>query len=140
MMKQRSFMRYLFAILIALSFLPLLLSGNDIKGFDDNQLRDSEDYTVIVCDVCEYVETLCAEDVQPFDNNIRITRNETSRRLNQPKCFDYCFKGSSFLIFSASILFVTLILVYKALFSSRSFIIKYIHDQDGDKRDLCMIG
>lgn len=131
-MKQRMVMRRFFSLLVALSFLLILLSCNGIGETDNDPLRDTDTHKVVACDACGFAETLCAEEELPSVQTGMI-RNDTSRRPNLPKCFDGCVKGGSFLLFGAGILFVTLTVAYKALFGSHRSIIKYIHDQDGGK-------
>ncbi len=131
-MKQNTFVRHLFALFIAFSFIPMFLSGNDFREANNDRLGNSDSHKIITCNVCRIVESVNAEELLS-SNTTRITRCDTSRRLTQPKCFDYCFKGSSFLLFAAGILFLTLYHICRKICHSRRFIIKYIHDQDGHK-------
>lgn len=131
-MNHNSFTRRLFALLIAFSFLPLLISGNDSNRTRNNLSSDLGAQNSITCDVYRFAVVICAEELLP-SGTARLTRYDTSRKFIHPRRIYNYSKGNTYLLFAASVLFIILFLVYRRIYGSRRFIIKYIHDQDGHK-------
>lgn len=129
LMKQNTFVRYLFALLISFSLFSLLLSSDDICEANNFRLNNNK---AAAYDIYSYVKALSADKILP-DKNTRITQCDNYGKLSHPRCFDYCFKGSFFILFAAEIFYIVLLFIYCEIRSSSKFIIKYIHDQDGHK-------
>jgi hypothetical protein len=131
-MKHNFTLRHTLALLTALTFIPLFLSGKSINGIklSDKQSRNTQ--KVISCDAYRFTETVFAEELKS-QNPIRIIRCDSSQRLNQPKFLDFCFYFGTLIRSAVGILFITIYLVFRKICHKCRYIIKYIHDQDGFK-------
>ena len=131
-MKQKSFVQRIFALFIAFSCLSLLLSGNGYEKVNNGQLSSSENHRIITCDFYRFTVPVCTEELLSPEGT-RITQSNASGVPKRSGSFDYCFKGSSFILLAEVITFTALYLVCTGICCIRRFIIKYIHDQDGYK-------
>ena len=131
-MKQRAYLQRILVFFIALSFLPLLISGSSTKGSTNDRSNVHSTNRLISGSTYRFAEIICAEELLS-PGNTKITRYDTSRKLTHPRFFEHYFNSSSFLLFASCILCLKLLLVHGSIRASRKFIIKYIHDQDGHK-------
>ena len=120
-------------LLIALSFFWLPFSVNSIRASDNvstNPYIDSfhlPDHAVY-----GLVRTVSSEELLTADIP-RITRYNHSRGINQPKGWLYYLNYRPSFLTAVFIIYVLISHTGNAVFFSRKYIIKYIHDQDGHK-------
>lgn len=131
-MKHNFTLRHTLALLTALTFIPLFLSGKSINGIKLSDKQNRNTQKVVSCDAYRFTETVFAEELKS-QNPIRIIRCDSSQRLNQPKFLDFCFYFGTLIRSAVGILFITIYLVFRKICHKCRYIIKYIHDQDGFK-------
>ena len=131
-MKQKSFVQRIFALFIAFSCLSLLLSGNGYDKAKKGQFGSSDHQRSITSEFYRFTVPVCTEELLSPEGT-RITQSNASGVPKRSGSFDYCFKGSSFILLAAVLIFTALYLVFTGICCIRRFIIKYIHDQDGYK-------
>jgi len=131
-MKQNTFVHRIFALFIAFSCISLLLSGNGYFQANRVQISSSDHQRAITCDFYRFTVPVCTEELLSSEGT-RITQSNASGAPKRSGCLNYCFKGSSFILLTAVIIFSALYLVFTRICCIRRFIIKYIHDQDGYK-------
>ena len=122
-----------FALLIALSVLPLFLTVNNTSGADRSRLGSLYPDTRIVTNhILSLPVAAYTEELLPISQS-RITNVHSVKRFDRPQPFSIYFNGGLVLL-QISLLLLTLALLLRsgANYSQRS-IIKYIHDQDGHK-------
>lgn len=132
-MKQTKHFIRAFALLIALSVLPLFLTSNNIRGADSSRLGSLyHDTRIVTNNILTLPVAAYTEELFPISRS-RITNVHSVRRFDRPQPFSVYFNGGLVLLL-ISLLFRTSALLFRsgANYSQRS-IIKYIHDQDGAK-------
>lgn len=134
-MKQKFNTAYrLTALFIAFSLLPLLLLGSqEFRKSDKNLVRPfSESLTSVEYDIHQHPAAIITEELFR-DHTARISQNHNTKRSGRSYTFQFCLIRNFFLLAAAYILFVLIKLRRENRNSSLSFIIRYIHDQDGYK-------
>ncbi len=131
-MKRNVLFQRILALFIAFLFIPLLLSDSGIGESESKQLSAASSQTVTNCDFYGFTGVIRAEEILPSGTS-RISRCDSSGRPIQLKCIDYFFRSNHFLLYAAGVLYIILHYISRRICSSRKFIIKYIHDQDGYK-------
>ena len=132
-MKQTKHFMRVFALLIALSVLPLFLTSNNIRGADNSRFGSLYPDTRIVPNnslslpVASYTEELL-----PISQT-RITSVHSVRRFDRPQPFSIYFNGGLVLLQISLLLLTSVLLLRSGANYSQKSIIKYIHDQDGAK-------
>ena len=132
-MKQTKHFMRVFALLIALSVLPLFLTSNNIRGADNSRFGSLYPDTRIVPNnslslpVASYTEELL-----PISQT-RITSVHSVRRFDRPQPFSIYFNGCLVLLQISLLLLTSALLLRSGINYSQKSIIKYIHDQDGRK-------
>lgn len=122
------------SMFLAFSLIPALVSGsqNDRKFSHDSLIPLSEAMTSVDSGIDRFPTAIIAAELFR-DNTTRISRSHTTRRSGHPEIMQFCLVGSIFLLAAAYILVVLIRRRNKRRNSSLSFIIRYIHDQDGYK-------
>ncbi len=131
-MDKRKVKKYFLVLSAVLSLLPLLFSTQNFLHLSNGHQNRSQVCLEMPCDLQKDAKIVIAEK-NILTNNIRIIRSNKTQRQYQPNCYDYSFKGSSWLLRQPFFLFVIIYLAIVWICQSRRFIIKYIHDQDGHK-------
>lgn len=133
-MKQTKHFMRAFALLMALSVLPLFLAGNNIRGADSSRSGSLyPDTRIVGSNILSFPVAAYTEELLPISRS-RITSVHSVRRFDRPQLFSiYFYGGLVFLQISLLLLASALLLRSGADYSQKS-IIKYIHDQDGRKK------
>ena len=132
-MKQAKHFMRAFALLIALSVLPLFLSGNNIRGDDSSRFESLYPDTRIVNDnILSLPVAAYTEELLPISQS-RITSVYSVRRFDRPQPFSIYFNGGLVLLQISLLLLTSALLLRSGANYSQKSIIKYIHDQDGRK-------
>ena len=132
-MKQTKYFMRAFALLMALSVLPLFFAGNSIRGADSSRSGSLyPDTRIVGSNILSLPVAAYTEELLPISRS-RITSVHSVRRFDRPQLFSiYFYGGLVFLQISLLLLTSALLLRSGANYSQKS-IIKYIHDQDGAK-------
>lgn len=132
-MKQAKHIMRAFALLIALSVLPLFLISNNIRGADSSRLGSLYPDTRIVSNnILSLPVAAYTEDLLPISQS-RITNVHSVRRIDRPQPFSIYFNGGLLLLQISLLLLTSSLLLRNGANYSQKAIIKYIHDQDGRK-------
>ncbi|WP_028519410.1 hypothetical protein [Ruminococcus flavefaciens] len=131
-MKKKAFIRYILALSMVLSLLPLLCSAQSFLRLDSPHQNRLKYYDTLPCDAEHIAVIAAAERILPT-SHIRLTRCDPLHDQYQPRSSDRCFKGNSWSFFTAGLLYIIIYYVIRKLCFSRRYIIKYVHDQDGHK-------
>lgn len=130
-MKLKNIPRIL-ALLTALFFVPLLLSGGTLRSAETSPLSGQQmQYAVSECDVYAQTSIVSAQELLPA-NTVRITRCSSTKSGQQPGIV-YIILLSFLLAAAVCILYLTVRRTDRDIGRIRRFIIKYIHDKDGHK-------
>ena len=129
-MKRKTLVRRIMALFLVLTIIPLLLSFSQLGESDSKQLHDFSQQ--VTSSDLGFTALIQAEKILP-QNTTRIAECNSSGRQIQLKYVDYFIKRNNSLLFAAAILFISLCYISGRICSSRKFIIKYIHNQDGYK-------
>ena len=132
-MKQTKHFTRAFALLIALSVLPLFLSGNNIRGADSSRSGSLYlDTRIAADDLLSLPVTAYAEELL-YINQSRITSVHSVKRFDRPQPFSLYYNGCLVLLQIPLLLLTSALLIRSGINYSQKSIIKYIHDQDGRK-------
>lgn len=132
-MKQTKHFMRVFALLIALSILPLFLTSNNIRGADSSRFGSLYPDTRIVSNnSLSLPVTAYTEELLPISRS-RITSVHSVRRYDRPQPFSIYFNGGLVLLQISLLLMTSSLLLRSGANYSQKAIIKYIHDQDGRK-------
>ena len=132
-MKQTKHFMRVFALLIALSVLPLFLTSNNIRGADHSRFGALYPDTRIVTDrILSLPVAAYTEEHRPISQS-RITSVHSVRRFDRPQPFSIYFNGGLVLLQISLLLLTSSLLLRSGANYSQKAIIKYIHDQDGRK-------
>ena len=132
-MKQTKYFMRAFALLIALSILPLFLTSNNIRGADDSRFGSLYPDTRIVSNnLLSLPVAAYTEELLPIRQS-RITSVHFVRRFDRPQPFSIYFNGGLVLLQISLLLLTSALLPRSGANYSQKSIIKYIHDQDGRK-------
>ena len=132
-MKQAKHIMREFALLIALSVLPLFLTSNNIRGADSSRLGSLYPDTRIVSNnILSLPVAAYTEELLPISQS-RITSVHSVRRSDRPQPFSIYFNGGLLLLQISLLLLTSSLLLRNGANYSQKAIIKYIHDQDGRK-------
>ncbi|MCR5539756.1 MAG: hypothetical protein K6F71_02805 [Ruminococcus sp.] len=107
-----------------LIFMIIRNSGKTFQSTDVNGCFGHRDTTF------RYFDIICEEDPLLSDNT-RITDNDISGGLRFSENAGYCIFGGSFVLFAAGIFFLLIDMMFVKDGIPLKFMIKYIHDQDG---------
>ena len=122
-----------FYLLIALSFFWLPFSVNSIRASDNVRTNchinsfDLPDHAIY-----GFVKAVSSEELLTADVP-RITRYNHCKGTNQPKGWLFCLNYKPSFLTAVFIIYVLISHTGNVIFSSKKYIIKYIHDQDGHK-------
>ena len=130
-MKRITLVRRIVSLFLVLTIIPLLLSCSHIVEPDSKQLSDFSQQ-VTSSNFSGLTALIQAEKILP-QNSTRIAGYDNSGRQIQLKYVDYFIKRNNFFLYAAAILCIALCYISGRICSSRKFIIKYIHNQDGYK-------
>ena len=132
-MKQTKHFMRVFALLIALSVLPLFLTSNNIRGADNSRFGSLYPDTRIVSNnLLSLPVAAYTEELLPISQS-RITSVHSARRFDRPQPFSIYFYGGLVLLQISLLLLTSALLLRSGANYSQKSIIKYIHDQDGCK-------
>lgn len=133
MKRTKQFMK-VFSLLIALSVLPLFLTGHNIRGADGSRSGLLYPETRIVTNhVCSLPVAAYTEELLHIRQS-GIASEHAVRRSDRPQMFSiYYNEHPAHLQISLLLLTAALLLRSGADYGLKS-IIKYIHDQDGRKK------
>ena len=132
-MKQTKYFMRAFALLIALSVLPLFLTGNNIRGADNSRFGSLfPDTRIVPNNSFSLPVAAYAEELLPISQS-RITNVHSARRFDRPQPFSIYFNGGLVLLQISLLLLTSALLLRSGANYSQKSIIKYIHDQDGRK-------
>ena len=132
-MKQTNRFMRAFALLIALSVLPLFLTSNNIRGADSSRFGSLYPDTRIVSNnILSLPVAAYTEELLPISQS-RITSVHSVRRFDRPQPFSIYFNGGLVLLQISLLLLTSALLLRSGANYSQKSIIKYIHDQDGCK-------
>lgn len=132
-MKQTKYFMRAFALLIALSVLPLFLTSNNIRGADGSRSRSLyPDTRIVTNNILSLPVAAYAEELLPISQS-RITNVHSARRFDRPQPFSIYFNGGLVLLQISLLLLTSALLLRSGANYSQKSIIKYIHDQDGRK-------
>lgn len=132
-MKQTKHFIRAFALLIALSILPLFLTSNNIRGADISRFESLYPDTRIVSNhLLSLPVAAYTEELLPISQS-RITSVPSVRRFDRPQPFSIYFNGGLVLLQISLLLLTSALLLRSGANYSQKSIIKYIHDQDGRK-------
>ena len=96
-MNAKHFMRA-FALLIALSFLPLFLSSNNIRGADSSRFGSLyPDTRIVTNNILSLPVAAYTEELLPISQS-RITSAHSVRRFDRPQPFSIYFNGGLVLL------------------------------------------
>lgn len=128
----KHFMR-VFALLIALSVLPLFLTGNNIRGADNSRFGSLyPDTRIVTNSIVSLPVAAYTEELLPISQS-RITSVHSVKRFDRPQPFSIYFNGGLVLLQISLLLLTSALLLRSGANYSQKSIIKYIHDQDGCK-------
>lgn len=132
-MKQTKYFMRAFALLIALSVLPLFLTSNNIRGSDGSRSGSLyPDTRIVTNNILSLPVAAYAEELLPISQS-RITNVHSVRRFDRPQPFSIYFNGGLVLLQISLFLLTSALLLRSGANYSQKSIIKYIHDQDGRK-------
>lgn len=132
-MKQTKHFMRAFALLIALSVLPLFLTSNNIRGADGSRSRSLyPDTRIVTNNILSLPVAAYTEELLPISQS-RITNVHSARRFDRPQPFSIYFNGGLVLLQISLLLLTSALLLRSGANYSQKSIIKYIHDQDGRK-------
>ena len=132
-MKQTKHFTRAFALLIALSVLPLFLSGNNIREADSSRSGSLYlDTRIAADDLLSLPVAAYAEELLHI-NQSRITSVHSVKRFDRPQPFSLYYNGCLVLLQIPLLLLTSALLIRSGINYSQKSIIKYIHDQDGRK-------
>lgn len=132
-MKQTKHFMRVFALLIALSVLPLLLTGNNIRGADGSRSGSLYlDTRIVTNNIVSLPVAAYTEELLPISQS-RITSVHSVKRFDRPQPFIIYFNGGLVLLQISLLLLTSALLLRSGANYSQKSIIKYIHDQDGCK-------
>lgn len=138
-MKQTKHFMRAFALLIALSFLPLFLSSNNIRGADSSRFGSLyPDTRIVTNNILSLPVAAYTEELLPISQS-RITSAHSVRRFDRPQPFCIYFNGGLVLLQISLLLLISALLLRGGANYSQKSIIKYIHDQDGRKKFLRLL-
>ncbi len=125
---------HILALFIALSLLPaLMLRNSQADNRKSNPLSPlSESLTLAESDIHRYPAAIISSEIFR-EHYARISQNNKSGRSGFSDIFQLCFIKNILLIAAAYILFILIKLRHENKNISLKFIIRYIHDQDGNK-------
>lgn len=122
-----------FALLIALSVLPLFLTGNNIRGADNSRFGSLyPDTRIVTNSIVSLPVAAYTEELLPISQS-RITSVHSVKRFDRPQPFSIYFNGGLVLLQISLLLLTSALLLRSGANYSQKSIIKYIHDQDGCK-------
>lgn len=132
MKKAKHFMST-FALLIALSVLPLFLTGSNIRGADNSRFGSLyPDTRIVTNNSLSLPVAAYTEELLPISRS-RITSVHSVRRFDRPQPFSIYYNGGLVLLQISLLLLTSALLLRSGINYSQKSIIKYIHDQDGRK-------
>ena len=132
-MKQTKHFMRVFALLIALSVLPLFLTSNNIRGADNSRFGSLyPDTRIVPNNSLSLPVAAYTEELLPISQT-RITSVHSVRRFDRPQPFIIYFNGGLVLLHISLLLLTSALLLRSGANYSQKSIIKYIHDQDGRK-------
>lgn len=121
------------SVLTALFLLPLLITGNGIKTQHGSSLgKNSPPFSISVSDNIALPVIASAEEVLPA-KPVRLSHSGAQKLPVRPEWFICFFGGAIRLLAAVLLLYAISAIVSGNIISSRRYIIKYIHDQDGHK-------
>lgn len=131
-MKQNTFVRHLFALLITFSLFSIFLSFGDTAEANNYRFSIQSGHEASAYNNYNFVKVLNPDRILPAKNS-GIGIPDSAGKTSHPKCFDFFIKSSPFLSLTACIYFVLLLFDTAEICSSNKFIIRYIHNKDGHK-------
>ena len=138
MKKTKQFMRA-FALLIALSVLPLFLTSNNNRGADSSRSGSLySDTRIVTNNILSLPVAVYTEDLLPISHP-RITSVHSVKRFDRPQPFSVYFNGGLVLLQISLLLLTYALLLGSGANYTQKSIIKYIHDQDGRKKFLRLL-
>ena len=132
-MKQTKHFMRAFALLIALSVLPLFLTGNNIRGADGSRFGSLYSDTRIVRNHIPSLPVAAYTEELLHISQSRTTSVYSVRRFDRSQPFSIHFNGCLVLLQIPLLLLTSALLFSSGTNYSHKSIIKYIHDKDGRK-------
>ena len=132
-MKQAKHFMRAFALLIALSVLPLFLTSSNIRGADNSRFGSLyPDTRIVTNNSLSLPVAAYTEEHLPISRS-RITSVHSVRWFDRPQPFSIYYNGGLVLLQISLLLLTSALLLGSSINYSQKSIIKYIHDQDGRK-------
>lgn len=133
-MRQRTYLLYrILAVWMALTFLPVLLSVSPAPEKRPTDRGTLSEQRIPHPELDRLTELALAEELLPY-RPARTFRAQAHKGTGGQRTFQLCFGAFWLLLITVCILYRIRRLFWSSLRYSRSYIIRYIHDQDGRKR------